>query len=131
VAEPATNKVIATESDAVPTLDAYGEAQIANDQSQAIACATSSVQSPVLEKPPAIGVAGLPFSWLPISISSVLFGLAHFGYGPEPIPLFFLALVLGYLYYRTHRIVPSIVAHAVFNLFTMIVLWRLALHGHH
>lgn len=68
---------------------------------------------------------GWPYGWLPILASSLLFALAHFGYGPEPVPLFFLALVLGYLYQRTHRIVPCIVAHAVFNLFTMVVLWRL------
>jgi membrane protease YdiL (CAAX protease family) len=74
---------------------------------------------------------GMPFGWLPIIISSVLFGLAHLGYGPEPVPLFFLALILGYLYYRTHRIVPCIVAHAVFNAFTMIVLWRLVFTGAH
>ncbi|MHC4398836.1 MAG: lysostaphin resistance A-like protein [Planctomycetota bacterium] len=33
----------------------------------------------------------------------------------DPIPLFFLALVLGKLYYRTHRIGPSIVMHMAFN----------------
>jgi membrane protease YdiL (CAAX protease family) len=34
---------------------------------------------------------------------------------PDPFTLFFLALVLGTLYYRTHRIVPSIVVHAALN----------------
>ena len=53
--------------------------------------------------------------------------LAHFGYGPEPVPLFVLALFLGYVYQRTHRILPCIVAHALFNLFSMIVLWRMVL----
>ena len=33
----------------------------------------------------------------------------------DPLPIFFLALVLGTLYYRTHRILPSIVLHAAFN----------------
>lgn len=33
----------------------------------------------------------------------------------DPIPLFLLAVVLGGLYYRTHRIVPAIVVHAAFN----------------
>jgi membrane protease YdiL (CAAX protease family) len=78
--------------------------------------------------PPRRGVAGLPYGWFPIVISSVAFGLAHFGYGPEPVPLLLLGLVLGYLYQRTHRIVPCIVAHALFNLFTMIILWRLVYH---
>lgn len=33
----------------------------------------------------------------------------------DPIPIFFLALALGILYCRTHRIVPSIVLHMAFN----------------
>jgi len=33
----------------------------------------------------------------------------------DPLPIFLLALVLGTLYYRTHRILPSIVLHAAFN----------------
>lgn len=33
----------------------------------------------------------------------------------DPMPIFFLAVVLGGLYYRTHRIVPSIALHMAFN----------------
>ncbi len=33
----------------------------------------------------------------------------------DPIPLFVLALALGALYYRTHRILPCIVVHVAFN----------------
>jgi membrane protease YdiL (CAAX protease family) len=33
----------------------------------------------------------------------------------DPTPLFFLGLALGIFYYRTHRIIPSIIAHAAFN----------------
>jgi membrane protease YdiL (CAAX protease family) len=33
----------------------------------------------------------------------------------DPVPLFFLALALGFVYYRTHRIVPAIVIHMAFN----------------
>jgi hypothetical protein len=73
--------------------------------------------------------AGAKFAWKSIVISSLLFSLAHFGYGPEPIPLFFLALALGYVYNRTHRIVPSIVAHAAFNSYTMIALWRMVFYS--
>jgi membrane protease YdiL (CAAX protease family) len=79
-------------------------------------------------EPPNRGIAGLPYGWFPIIVSAVAFGLAHLGYGPEPIPLFLLGLVLGYIYQRTHRIIPSIVAHALFNLFTMIILWRMIYH---
>jgi len=34
---------------------------------------------------------------------------------PDPVPLFFLALALGVLYHRTHRLAPSLVLHMAFN----------------
>jgi membrane protease YdiL (CAAX protease family) len=74
---------------------------------------------------PPRGMLGLPHGWLPLLISSFLFGIAHFGYGPEPIPLFFFALFLGYVYQRTHRILPCIIAHGLFNLISMVALWRI------
>ena len=43
-------------------------------------------------------------------------------YALDPIPLFFLALVFGALYHRTHRIAPSLVLHMAFNA-TSIVLF--------
>ncbi|MCO6044599.1 CPBP family intramembrane metalloprotease [Aeoliella sp. ICT_H6.2] len=58
---------------------------------------------------------GLNHGWTPILISSFLFALAHLGNGPSPIPLFALALMMGYAYQRTHRILPCIVAHMVIN----------------
>jgi membrane protease YdiL (CAAX protease family) len=69
--------------------------------------------------------SSFPHAWLPIFISSFLFGIAHFGYGPEPVPLFFFAVFLGYVYQRTHRILPCIVAHGLFNLVSMLALWRI------
>jgi membrane protease YdiL (CAAX protease family) len=81
-----------------------------------------------LSSPPECGVGGLRYGWLPIVISSAFFALAHVGYGPEPVPLFLLALIFGYMYYRTHRIVPCIVAHAMFNAFSMAQIWWMAYH---
>ena len=49
----------------------------------------------------------------------MLFALAHLGQGANPISLFFLAIGLGYLYQRTHRIVPCIMVHMLFNAFSM------------
>ncbi len=40
---------------------------------------------------------------------------------PDPLTLFFLALVLGMLYYRTHRITPSLVVHAALNATSVIL----------
>jgi membrane protease YdiL (CAAX protease family) len=39
------------------------------------------------------------------------------------VPLVFLGIVFGYLYQRTHRIVPCIVAHMLFNAYSMTLLW--------
>jgi membrane protease YdiL (CAAX protease family) len=52
-------------------------------------------------------------------------------FGPErvaanPAPLFLFALVLGTLYYRTHRIAPAIITHAALNATTVALLcWRM------
>ncbi|MDH3719668.1 MAG: CPBP family intramembrane metalloprotease, partial [Planctomycetota bacterium] len=59
----------------------------------------------------------------PILISSGLFAVFHVGHGPAPIPLFFLALVLGYLYQKTHRILPSLVVHMLLNGTSMLGVW--------
>jgi membrane protease YdiL (CAAX protease family) len=74
--------------------------------------------------PPRRGLAGLPYGWAPILISSEMFGLAHFGHGTDPIPLVLLGIILGYTYQRTHNIIACIVTHMAFNLLSMIVLWR-------
>ena len=60
-------------------------------------------------------------SFAPIIVSSLLFAFAHLGNGPDPIPLFFLALGLGYLYRQTHRAWPGILLHFFLNSFSTIV----------
>jgi membrane protease YdiL (CAAX protease family) len=61
-------------------------------------------------------------TWLPIIVSGVLFGLAHSGHGVAPVPLMLLGAMLGYVYRQTHRIMPCIVCHALFNGFTFVLL---------
>lgn len=52
--------------------------------------------------------------WTAISISALIFGLAHIN--PVQIPhAFLLGLFLGWLYERTGSIVPGVVAHVVNN----------------
>ncbi len=80
-------------------------------------------ESPSPPEPPRRGLWGLPYGTVPLLISSILFSLAHLGHGPDPIPLFVLALVLGYLYQRTHRILPCIVLHMLFNSFSLALVW--------
>jgi membrane protease YdiL (CAAX protease family) len=61
--------------------------------------------------------------WAPLVTSAVIFALLHATRGPDPIALLPLALVLGYLYRQTHRLVPSLVAHAFLNATSMLLLW--------
>jgi membrane protease YdiL (CAAX protease family) len=60
---------------------------------------------------------------IPIVVSSLIFALLHVGQGPAPFPLFFLALGLGYLYQRTHRLWPSVVVHFLLNTSSLVMLW--------
>jgi len=62
-------------------------------------------------------------SWPPIVVSSIVFSLVHYGQGLAPVALFFFALVIGYVYQRTHRVVPCILMHMALNGFSMGVLW--------
>ena len=41
----------------------------------------------------------------------------------DPIALFPFAIVLGYLYQRTHRVLPSVVAHFCLNAFSFGMVW--------
>jgi hypothetical protein len=58
----------------------------------------------------------------PTLVSSAIFALLHWGHGPDPIPLFVLALGLGYLYRQTHRVLPGIVVHMLLNAASMAML---------
>ena len=60
---------------------------------------------------------------VPICISSLVFALLHVGQGAAPIPLFVLALGLGYLYQRTGQLLPCIIVHMLLNGTSMAILW--------
>lgn len=60
---------------------------------------------------------------IPIVTSALIFALLHIGHGPAPLPLFFLALGLGYLYQRTHRLWPSVLVHCLLNTSSLLMLW--------
>ena len=72
---------------------------------------------------PSVQALDVKPAWWPILASSIIFALMHWGQGLAPVPLFFLALVLGYLYQRTHRIWPSLVVHVLLNGGSMLILW--------
>lgn len=62
-------------------------------------------------------------AWLPIAISSIIFALLHYTHGPDWVPLTLLAAGMGYLYQRTHRLLPSLVVHVLLNGLSMWGLW--------
>jgi membrane protease YdiL (CAAX protease family) len=79
--------------------------------------ASDEPDAPVDESPERIGeTLGV---W-PIFASALAFSFVHMGSGP--IPLFLLALGLGYLYRQTHRILPCIMVHVMLNACSLAVL---------
>jgi membrane protease YdiL (CAAX protease family) len=60
---------------------------------------------------------------IPIVTSALVFALLHVGHGPAPLPLFFLALGLGYLYQRTHRLWAPVLVHCLLNSSSLVMLW--------
>lgn len=96
--------------------------------------APSTAESPDVEPlpveenlalPPAaqFRVAGVRWDRAAIVFSSAIFALMHLGQGAAPIPLFFLALALGYLYQRTGRLLPSITVHLCLNACSLAALY--------
>lgn len=68
---------------------------------------------------PAEEIATWP--WWPVVMSSATFAALHLGQGGAAVPLFFLAIALGYLYRQTGRLGPCVVVHMILNAFTIIV----------
>ncbi len=52
---------------------------------------------------------------IPIFVSALIFALLHYSHGPDWVPLTVLGLGLGYVYQRTHRILPVIFIHFLLN----------------
>jgi len=97
------------------------EATVVEDANRALA-----TPPPGRSYPAAVQEPEPPRGWfaaLPILISSTCFAAMHLGNGPDPIPIFILALALGYLYQRTHRLLPSITLHAMLNATSLAILW--------
>lgn len=64
-----------------------------------------------------------PYDWLAIFLSTIVFSLLHYSHGPAWIPLLIFGAALGWVYQRTHRLWPGIVAHMLLNATTMFGLW--------
>jgi membrane protease YdiL (CAAX protease family) len=78
---------------------------------------------PEIARPAHGMIPELPHGWAPVLVSGLLFGLAHLGQNiAAPVSLTLFGIVLGYLYQRTHRLLPCIAAHMAFNAFSLLLL---------
>ena len=73
--------------------------------------------------------AGPKVAYWPILVSSVSFAVVHIGQGLAPIPLFILALGLGYLFRQTGSLIGCITVHFLLNFYSMLVFTTLLLLG--
>jgi membrane protease YdiL (CAAX protease family) len=80
-----------------------------------ICCSNTAVPSTVSSQ-------GLASRYGAIVITSVLFAGLHVGQGAAYIPLFFLALALGYVTQKTGSIIPAIIMHVCLNSLSTITL---------
>jgi len=61
--------------------------------------------------------------WVSILLSSAAFSLLHYSHGPAWIPLLIFGAATGFVYQRTHRLWPGIIAHLLLNGTSMLGLW--------
>ena len=60
--------------------------------------------------------------------SAIIWAMLHDNW-PDPIPLFVMGLMLGWLAFRTQNIVPGIIIHVLFNLMAFIILFHQTANG--
>lgn len=97
--------------------------QLISGESAPVPAASEFAESEAkLEEPPQPS----PPPW-PVIVSALFFAGVH--QWPDQLPLFFLAMGLGYLYRQTHRILPSMVVHFCLNSVTMLSMGAQLLRG--
>lgn len=111
-----------TTEDAVVSAPTIAEVDENPDASPAMQQAAASTKHMQSEDQPRVAV------W-PIFASAAMFALMHYSHGPDPIPLFFFAIGLGYLYRQTHRILPCVVVHFLLNALSLGLLIVQAYYG--
>jgi membrane protease YdiL (CAAX protease family) len=60
----------------------------------------------------------ITFAAIAVPIYGCLIAVSHIlpkNFAPDPIPIFFFAIALGFLYNRTHRAAPSVALHMALN----------------
>jgi len=68
-------------------------------------------------------IVAAPMYGMQIALALILPALVSKAIAPDPITLALFALVLGTLYCRTHRIVPSITLHMALNATSVLLAW--------
>ena len=76
--------------------------------------------------PPA-GPSPIKMSWLhrmaPIFLTSFLFSAAHWNHGGGWVALLFFSFSLGFLYHKTHRLLPCILLHMALNTVSLVAFY--------
>jgi membrane protease YdiL (CAAX protease family) len=111
--EPSTSEIIFASDHPPPDTNPYSPSAVVGDEIVPATLAHEHEQH----------LLRGPAAWLPIGISSIVFALLHYSHGPDWVPLILLAAGMGFLYQRPHRIVPSLVVHALLNSLSMFGLW--------
>ena len=144
------NQLFLGGSNAVESTDSFAERELLSGHSSAEVIPTASLVRPDHEserrtfhdlnpyQPPSIKAldpieptqtSGPQFGYWPILVSSVLFAAVHIGQGLAPIPLFFLAVGLGYLFRQTGSLIACVTVHFLLNFYSMLVFTIMILSG--
>lgn len=126
--EGGTNEAESASLDGARPTESHAGAKAPNPAELPLSASVSTARSAVFDdafRSPAVYDSGAnrplktrpnqPWDTAAIGITSLVFALLHVGQGWAPVPLFFLSLALGWLYQRTHRLLPSVVVHVCLN----------------
>ncbi|MEZ6111980.1 MAG: CPBP family intramembrane glutamic endopeptidase [Pirellulaceae bacterium] len=108
-------------ADDIPPVQADADEPNAEDGSNPYVAPQATEQDAEIVQAVEVAHTNVP-RW-PLFLSAALFAILHASHGPDPIPLFILAVGLGYVYRATHRLLPCVILHLLLNASSMAMLW--------
>lgn len=119
--------VPATPSSAADSIGPNADEALITDQvktAEQLAAETNPFASPMQSRPlpsDASSPANRTPAYWPIIVSSLFFALVHVGQGLAPIPLFILAVGLGYIFRQTGSLIACWTMHFMLNCYSMLI----------